>query len=257
MRGQRWWLGPAPLPRVDSPRCLAFGHRSGCKTKNMEQQTPAPWWPKAILLLATLLGLWWLVSVYGLGASEIQEHVAQAGALGPVVFFALYSLLAMLPVPKAVLSILGGTLFGMAGGLALSWTAAMVGACLSFVLARKLGAGAVSALTGGRLDKALEMLRGNGVSAVFSMRLIPVVPFTAINYGAGLANITFRDYFIGSAVGMIPGSVAYVAVGAYASTNLWVVGGAVSLLVLLVAVGAFYGRRYAHPYTQPRADRSS
>lgn len=208
-------------------------------------------WLKVILLLVIFGGLWWAVEALGLGSGEIQEHVDDSGAWGPLVFFGLYSMLALLPVPKAVLSILGGTLFGMVGGLLLSWGAAMVGACASFYLARSLGAEAVEKLSAGRLDKALKVLEGNGMTAILTLRLIPIVPFTAINYGAGLSSVRFRDYFFGSALGMIPGSIAYVAVGAYASTNLWIVGGATTALVLMVVGGAFYGRRYARKLPNP------
>ncbi|WP_397333710.1 TVP38/TMEM64 family protein [Ornithinimicrobium sp. INDO-MA30-4] len=89
------------------------------------------------------------------------------------------------------------------------------------------------------------------MTAILTLRLIPIVPFTAINYGAGLSSVRFRDYFFGSALGMIPGSIAYVAVGAYASTNLWIVGGATTALVLMVVGGAFYGRRYARKLPNP------
>lgn len=50
------------------------------------------------------------------------------------------------------------------------------------------------------------------------MRLVPIVPFTAINYTAGLTGVRLRDYTLGTAVGIIPGTVANVALGTCGST---------------------------------------
>jgi len=64
------------------------------------------------------------------------------------------------------------------------------------------------------------LLSDHGLSAVLVVRLVPLVPFIAINYASGLSGVRFRHYVLGSALGMVPGSLAYAALGAYGS-NPW------------------------------------
>ena len=86
------------------------------------------------------------------------------------------------------------------------------------------------------------------------MRLIPVLPFTAINYGAGLTAVRRRDYALGTAVGIIPGTVAYVALGAYGLEFGWPAWTAIGVLGALTLAGAvFAGVRRRRGVEQPVA----
>ncbi len=78
---------------------------------------------------------------------------------------------------------------------------------------------------------------------MIGVRLIPVLPFTAINYTAGLTGLPLRAYVVGTAIGIIPGTVAFVALGAY-STDLgsWPIFAAVTALILLT-IGGVVGAR--------------
>ena len=64
----------------------------------------------------------------------------------------------------------------------------------------------------------------------------------AINYAAGLTGVRLRHYVVGSALGMVPGSLAYAALGAY-GTEPWKLVAAATALVLLAAGGVWWGRR--------------
>lgn len=86
------------------------------------------------------------------------------------------------------------------------------------------------------------LLRRRGLLAVIGVRLIPVLPFTAINYAAGLTAVGTRDYVMGTAVGIVPGTVAWVALGSYGTEPAsWPFAAAVAALVLLSAGGAAPG----------------
>ncbi len=56
-------------------------------------------------------------------------------------------------------------------------------------------------------------MQRRGVSGVIGLRLLPVVPFNALNYAFGLSSVRRRDHAIGTAIGIVPGSVAVVALG--------------------------------------------
>ena len=157
-------------------------------------------------------------------------------------FFAIYIGLSLIPCPKGLLTAAGGVLFGLWGGAGLSLVAALIGAVISFGLGRVLGRETVDRFIRGRLARVDELLTNRGLPAVLLVRLIPLVPYIAINYASGLSGVKFRHYVLGSAVGMMPGSLAYAALGAY-GTNPWGLAAAGSALVVLAVGGSWWARR--------------
>jgi len=198
---------------------------------------------KAGVLALIVLGAVGLALI--LGAPDIaamRSRVDAAGPWGPVVFFALYAGVALIPCPKSLLTAAGGALFGLWAGAGLALAGALVGAIISFGVGRLLGREAVDRIIRGRLARVDALLADHGLSAVLIVRLVPLVPFTAINYASGLSGVKFRHYVLGSALGMVPGSFAYAALGAY-GTNPWGLAAAGSALIVLVLGGSWWARR--------------
>ncbi len=195
-------------------------------------------------VLATLVVLAVVLAVrFGTpDVDALRDRVDAAGAWGPAVYVLLYALLAQIPSPMSVVTIAGGALFGLATGAALVLLGAMLAATASFALGRALGRDAVDRFIQGRLGRVDAVLRDHGLAAVLVVRLVPLFPFFAVNYASGLSGVRFRHYVVGSAVGMVPGIVAYTAVGAFGSDPLGLLA-AVSGLVLLVLAGGWWGRR--------------
>jgi len=146
--------------------------------------------------------------------------------------------LTLVPVSKNLLALVAGALFGLASGIVLSWVASMVSAVVTFALARHLGREAVAEMTGPRLARVDTMLREQGLWAVVVARLTPVLPFTVLNYGAGVSSTAWRPYLVGSAVGMIPGTVGYAALGASAGegATTFVAAGVFGALLFVASV---------------------
>lgn len=206
---------------------------------------------RAALLVLLLLGLFVAARSGGLpDVAALRERVRSAGAAGGVVFVGGYALLALVPAPKAALTILGGALYGWWLGAALALAGALVGALVAFELGRGLGREAVDRLAGGRVQRVDELLRDHGLGAVVAVRLVPLVPYTAINYAAGLSGVRRRDYAIGSALGMVPGSVAYAALGAWGA-DPWGLFAGGAALVVLVLLGGMLGRRLLGRQSRP------
>lgn len=198
---------------------------------------------KGLALGVLLAGLVAVALVLGPpDVAAMRARVDEAGAWGPVLFVALYLGLSLIPCPKALLTAAGGALFGLVPGAALALLAALAGAVISFGLGRVLGREAVDRLTRGRLAQVDALLRDHGLAAVLVVRLVPLVPFIAINYAAGLTGLRLRHFVVGSAVGMVPGSLAYAALGAY-GTDPWGLAIAITALVALVAGGTWWARR--------------
>jgi len=177
-------------------------------------------------------------------ASELRDMVSDAGWAAPMLFVVLYALLSLAPVPKNVVSAVAGLLFGLVVGVMLVLGGALLGAVLAFGLGRTLGRGAVERWTSSRVQEVDALLARRGLMAVVMVRLVPVVPFTAVNYAAGLTGVKFRDYTLGTTVGMVPGTVAYVTLGTYGTTpGAWPFLVSAAALVFLSAAGLLAARR--------------
>ncbi len=197
------------------------------------------------LLLALIAAGTVVVVLVGVpDAQELRNRFAATGLLGILAFVGLYAALSLTPVPAAALTIAAGATFGLVRGVAVVVVAATLGAVAAFYLGRALGRDAVKRLASGRLDALDELLTRRGVLSVILVRLVPLFPYAAVNYVGGLTGVRFRDYLIGTAIGILPVTVVYVAVGVY--------GGdpgslpfllAVGALVAMFAAGVFVARR--------------
>jgi uncharacterized membrane protein YdjX (TVP38/TMEM64 family) len=200
-----------------------------------------------LLALALALGIasalvWLLV---GGDLDAVQSWVESTGAWGPLAYVALHVLLTLVPVSKNLLSGVAGALFGLAGGIALSWVASVLSALVGFAIARRLGREAVAEMTGPRLDRAESVLRRSGVASVVVARLTPVLPFTIVNYGAGVSAVSLRDFVVGTAVGIVPGTVGYAALGASATRGAGVAAASLAVGITLFVGSLLVGRRMA------------
>jgi uncharacterized membrane protein YdjX (TVP38/TMEM64 family) len=124
-------------------------------------------------------------------------------------FVAAYAVIASLGLPGTPLTLAGGALFGTVGGTALNWVGATLGATGAFLLARTLGGDAVRRLLGSRAGALDALAGGAGFTALLRLRLIPVVPFNALNFGAGLAGMRPAAYVGATALGILPGTAVY------------------------------------------------
>lgn len=162
---------------------------------------------------------------------------------GPA-FIAAYAAATLLPLPKAVCTIAGGAIFGFWAGVLVVALGAVIGSTGAFVLARWLGRGPVRGMAVGRVAQLDEQVGERGFLTVFVARLIPVIPFTTINYVFGLTAVTLRSYVSATAVGILPGTAIYVAVGAYGfSPGSWPFAIAITGLVVLSIAGVVRSKR--------------
>jgi len=147
-------------------------------------------------------------------ADQLRAHVRDAGSSAPVVFVAICALGTAAFFPKPVLATVAGLLFGVLPGLVLAVAGFTAGALISFAVARKLGRNAVAARIGhGRLRVLDAVFATRGVSATLVLRLLPLVPFTASNFGAGVTAVPPRSFAIGTALGLVPSTLVAAVLG--------------------------------------------
>lgn len=204
----------------------------------------APWLRLAVLGALLAAGVAAAVWLPVPDPRELAAAPAAREPWAPVLFAAAYAAATLTAVPKGVLSAGAGLLFGFGLGSVVVWAAALVGAVAAFWLGRALGRDAVQRMARGRLQRVDDALGRHGAWAVLGLRLVPLVPFTALNYGSGLSAVRFGGYLLATAVGIVPGTLAYVALGAYGAdpaSPAFVV--AVTALVALTAAGAVVAHR--------------
>ncbi len=169
-----------------------------------------------LLLLAVVLAAAILtVRHFGLlDSARVPEYVSELRrvrthpAAAPV-FVLLYAVATVLALPGSVLTLVGGAVFGFGTGLLLNWTGALLGALGAFVLAQRLGRESVRSLLGRRGERIERLSAAHGFGGVLRLRLIPIIPFNALNYGAALAGVRLRDYAAATALGILPGAAIY------------------------------------------------
>lgn len=212
----------------------------------MRVLTPGIRWRLAVFVALIAVSVAVALTIDLPSATEVRQSIDSYGWAAPLVFVGGYALITLAPIPKNVLSAAAGLMFGLVTGVLLVWVAALVGALVAFGLGRVLGRDAVERLTSTRVQKVDELIARRGLLAVVVLRLVPVVPFTAINYTAGLTGIRLWHYTAGTAIGIIPGTVAYVALGTYGATpGSWPFLVSAAALVVL-SVGGLLAARGHH-----------
>jgi uncharacterized membrane protein YdjX (TVP38/TMEM64 family) len=175
-----------------------------------------------LALMATIVvGLWWRfgreLTLPAMAAREAQlrQLIAERPVLMYVAAFLVYVAVTGLSLPGAtVLTLTYGWLFGFWRCLLLVSFASTTGATVAFLLSRFLFREAIQSRFGDRLEKFNESLRREGAFYLFTLRLVPAVPFFVINAVMGLTPLPTWTFWWVSQLGMLPGTAVYVSAGA-------------------------------------------
>ena len=144
-----------------------------------------------------------------------RAYIAGYGALAPVISAILMIFQSVIaPLPAFLITFANGLLFGVWWGAALSWSSAMLGAALCFLIARLLGRPViVRLLNEAAVNTSDRFFQRYGKHAVLIARLIPVISFDAISYGAGLTDMRFLGFAIATGIGQLPATLLYSYLG--------------------------------------------
>ncbi|HOW43245.1 MAG TPA: TVP38/TMEM64 family protein [Candidatus Omnitrophota bacterium] len=165
---------------------------------------------KLALLAGCVLLAWWLIrrfwpQIHQLNPAALRVYLRQFGHGAMAVFVLAYALntISILP-PIGMLSLAAGLAFGPLRGAACLLLGAVTGSSCTFFIARYAGRSFVEKMLKGKLKKLDQTLKQRGFITVLVCRLIPLVPYEVLNYGCGLLEVRFRDYFWATLLGSIP-----------------------------------------------------
>jgi dihydrolipoamide dehydrogenase len=173
----------------------------------------------SVVILISLFFLFDLQHYLTLDFLKSQQHAIQAySKTNPATAFALYMLIYILAtalsLPGAtILTLAGGAIFGLGWGIIIVSIASTVGATGAFLAARFLFKDTVERKFSERLKTINAGLNKDGIFYLFTLRLVPIVPFFMINLLMGLTNISAKTFFWVSQVGMLAGTAVYVNAG--------------------------------------------
>jgi len=159
-------------------------------------------------------------------------------------FLAGFSVAASMGLPTAILTILGGGLFGWPVGAALAWSGSLIGTALAHAVARRIARKPVERLLG-RHDLLARIKDHDDIRTLVWIRLVPAAPFAVLPYVAGIAGVSLRRLVLATAMAIVPGTLIQAYLGAAlirrfvspgsSSTALWIAAG-VSILMPMTAL---------------------
>ena len=174
---------------------------------------------KKIILITAIGGLLWAYFAFDgqryLSLDFFRDLYAQQPLLTAGVYFAIYVIATAISIPgAALLTIIGGMLFGLWTGILLVSFASSIGATLAFLVSRFLLRDWVQATFSSHLSTINQGIEKQGGYYLFGLRLIPLFPFWMINLVMGLTPLKTSTFYLVSQLGMLAGTFVYVNAGA-------------------------------------------
>lgn len=207
--------------------------------------------PSAMLRLR-LAGRILIVALVAIGVGIVATHrqvldpVAIKTAIAtsmaaPLVFLAVHTVASVIFVPRTLMAVVAGLVFGALGGFVWSTLGSLLGAIAGFLLARYVNSGLIDPESLPRLGPLLVKAETGGWRAITILRLIPVLPHPIANYGLGLTRVSFVSYVVGTLVGQIPMTIANVEFGAAGAQAIsggagWLMPTLIGLAVLVLSI---------------------
>lgn len=189
------------------------------------QHTGISWWSllrTAGLVIVILVMVWLAFNVRLPSLEELRGDIEAFGWWSWLAFIGVYAVVAVTPIPVTLMALTAGVLFGTLGGTVLSLIGSMLGSIGAYWIARALGKSTVLRLVGSRAETLEKQLDRAGFEAVFTLRVMPGMPYWPVNYGAGAFGVPFGEFATASAIASIPGQASLVAIGAFAAEpGLW------------------------------------
>ena len=146
-------------------------------------------------------------------AVQLRDWASAAGPWLPLAFLAAHIVVTVLPFPRTAFTLAAGLLFGPVIGVAIAVIASTVSALIALLAVRAFGWQLSRLVSHPGVESLNTRLRERGWPAVLSLRLIPAVPFSVLNYAVGASAVRVTPYLLATLAGLLPGTTAVVILG--------------------------------------------
>jgi uncharacterized membrane protein YdjX (TVP38/TMEM64 family) len=153
-------------------------------------------------------------------AMQLRDWANSVGPWFPLAFLGAHIVVTVFPFPRTAFTLAAGLLFGPALGVAIAVVASTVSAVIALLLIRAAGWQLDRLVSHPRVEAVDARLRQRGWPVVVSMRLIPAVPFSVLNYAAGASAVRVVPYTLATVIGLLPGTAAVVILGDALTGNI-------------------------------------
>jgi uncharacterized membrane protein YdjX (TVP38/TMEM64 family) len=225
-----------------------------------EPARPTDWLRVAlpVIAVAVFIVIAWRHGYFDLKNPQKLDAAAQRVHdipwLGPI-FVAVYAGLATFAAPVSPLAYGAGAVFGVVRGTLFVMAASLIGATAGYFLARSAWSGVARRLLGRFHTKLRDLRHGNVFLTTLRVQLLPIMPFGIFNYGAGVAHLPFLPFLAGTAVGILPGTIAAVYVGdrvmagiTHSDRSAFVVAGLVVAALFALSFAPTLGKKLRGAY---------
>lgn len=145
---------------------------------------------------------------------EIKRFILSYGRFSSLIFIIVYSLKPIVfVIPASLLSILAGNIYGPYEAIMLSMISCFFAATLAFFIAKLLGRSFVEKLLKGKALTLDESIEKRGFRVMLLMRLSCIFPYDALSYAGGLTKMKYKDFILGTLIGVFPEMLAYSFMG--------------------------------------------
>lgn len=146
-------------------------------------------------------------------ALQMRDWADSMGPWFPLAFFGAHVVVTVFPFPRTAFTLAAGLLFGAALGIAIAVVASTLSAVIALWMVRAAGWQLNKLVSHSGVEAFDAALFQRGWSAVLSLRLIPAVPFSVLNYAAGASAVRVLPYTLATLAGLVPGTTAFVILG--------------------------------------------
>lgn len=211
---------------------------SNTKTESGFSTTAIHWIKLSLLLLllAVLTGYAWVNGSRWVQSGQAAALIEDLGPLAPIGYILLRIVGVIFIIPSLPLDALGGAIFGPLLGTVYSVCGAVAGALITFYIARSLGREGINRLLKKDIAFCEQCTERQLVYVIFFARLLPMISFDLISYGAGLTHISVRGFALATLLGLVPLTLAvsYSGNSFFSASHTSLILGAVLVLLFFV-----------------------
>jgi phosphatidylserine/phosphatidylglycerophosphate/cardiolipin synthase-like enzyme/uncharacterized membrane protein YdjX (TVP38/TMEM64 family) len=213
--------------------------------------------PRWKLALAIIVGLVALAAVWRYtplavwaSAEQVEQwaHDFSANAWAPLLVIAAYTPASLVLFPRSLITLFAVIAFGAVLGFVYAFSGILLAALATYLLGLRLDRGAIRRIAGSRLNRLSQIMRERGLLAMTAVRLVPLAPFSVVNMVAGAIRIRLWQFMLGSALGILPGTLVATIFGDQVAAglrdprtvNVWLIVAA----MLVLGIGTLIVRRW-------------
>lgn len=176
-----------------------------------------------------------------LNVNKMRRYILSYGEFSSIIFIIIYSLKPVaLIIPASIMSILAGNIFGPYKALFLSIIGCFGAGSVAFFIARVLGKSFVDNLLKGKALTLDSNIEKHGFKIMLIMRLSFIFPYDPLSFAAGLSKMKYRDFILGTLIGVLPEMISYSFIGKNLE-NLFSISVLLPILmVVVIAIISFY-----------------